>query len=492
MIGGKRENAGRKVLPEEIKKKGFTIYLNKELQEKIDNIVCGNSFSNKCTYLIEYAIQKYQEEEKKTIRFIDLFAGLGGIRIGFESAMNEHNIKTECVFSSEIKKYAISAYKKYFEEERIYGDITEINTCDIPDFDFLLAGFPCQPFSSAGNRLGFKDTRGTLFFEIERILKEKQPYGFILENVEGLIQHNKGETLKVIIDSLIELGYQVNYKLIDSVDFGLAQSRKRVYIVGTKDSFINLDNFVIRNKKFKDIQENLKNISNSAFGEKLLSHYDIEELYGKSIKDKRGGNDNIHSWDIEIKGKVNDEQRKLLNVLLKERRKKKWAEEISIQWMDGMPLTKKQIETFYFSENLQDMLDDLVEKKYLVLEYPKKLINGKRVYDEEKEKGYNIVSGKLSFEYSKIIDPNSITPTLVATDVSKLGVIDNGVLRQLSVREGQRLFGFPEDYDLQFLKYNEAMDLLGNTVCIPVIKDITDRIIDVSKSSKQFTKISNI
>lgn len=490
MLGGKNAKAANQLLPDQIKKNEITLYLTNELQEKIDNLVTGNSLSDKCTHLIEFALGKYQEQAKETIRFIDLFAGLGGIRIGFETAMKQHNITTECVFSSEIKKYAVAAYQKYFNEATVHGDITKINASEIPDFDFLLAGFPCQAFSAAGNRLGFNDTRGTLFFEIERILREKQPYGFILENVEGLIQHNKGETLKVIIDSLTELGYQVNYQLIDSVDFGLAQSRKRVYIVGTKDSIVALDNFVVRTSKFRDIQEQIDNISNSSFGKKLLELYNADQLYGKSIKDKRGGKDNIHSWDLEIKGKLSDAQKELLNLLLKERRKKKWAEEIGIPWMDGMPLTRSQIETFYQAENLQEMLDDLVTKKYLAFEHPKQLVAGKRVYDTTKPKGYNIVTGKLSFEYSKIIDPNSITPTLVATDVSKLGVIDNGVLRQLSVREGQRLFGFPEDYDLQFLKYSEAMDLLGNTVCIPVIKDITDRLIEVSRCSSQFTKIT--
>ena len=133
-------------------------------------------------------------------RIIDLFAGLGGIRLGFQQAMEELGLETECVFSSEIKPYAIQAYKGFYGEEEIYGDITLANTeQDIPDFDYLLAGFPCQPFSSAGNRNGFADTRGTLFFEIERILQDKinancPAKGFLLENVEGLVNHDNGNT----------------------------------------------------------------------------------------------------------------------------------------------------------------------------------------------------------------------------------------------------------------------------------------------------------
>lgn len=128
---------------------------------------------------------------EKRIRFIDLFAGIGGIRKGFEIACARKGLQTECVFTSEIKPYAVEVLKQNHPDEDIHGDITQIDAKDIPNFDFLLAGFPCQAFSSAGRRLGFSDTRGTLFFEVERILKEKKPYGFVLENVEGLVNHDR-------------------------------------------------------------------------------------------------------------------------------------------------------------------------------------------------------------------------------------------------------------------------------------------------------------
>lgn len=127
----------------------------------------------------------------KIIRFIDLFSGIGGIRKGFEQACTEIGINCKCVFSSEIKPYAVSVFKQNHPNEDIFGDITKIEAKEIPDFDFLLAGFPCQAFSAAGKRLGFEDTRGTLFFEVERIIKEKCPLGFVLENVEGLVNHDK-------------------------------------------------------------------------------------------------------------------------------------------------------------------------------------------------------------------------------------------------------------------------------------------------------------
>lgn len=476
MQGGKRQNAGRKTISKTDKKVGYKIYMTKEQHDEVDHFGIGSSFSEKSNYLISKAIEIMSKEQKNNVRFIDLFAGLGGIRLGFEEAFKKKGFETQCVFSSEIKKYAIKAYKGYYGNEKIYGDITQIKSNQIPDFDFLLAGFPCQPFSSAGKGLGFADTRGTLFFEIERILREKEPYGFLLENVEGLVNHDKGNTLKVIIHNLKELGYEVNYNLLDSQYFGLAQSRKRVYIVGMKNSIVNLDDFPKKYAVLGNILEHNLATVDSNFTKCLFKNFSPEEVVGKSIKDKRGGKNNIHSWEIELKGETTQEQRKFLNLLLKERRKKHWAEEIGIKWMDGMPLTLEQIKTFYDIPDLQEMINDLVEKGYLKFEHPKELVEGKRIPDITKPKGYNIVAGKLSFEFSKILDPNDLSPTLVAMDVSKLGVLDNGGLRKLTIREGQRLCGFPESYDLSHIEEKEAFDLLGNTVCVPVIEAICERI----------------
>ena len=464
-----------KLLLTNIKKGGHKIYLSPELTDEVDNYGVGSSFSEKCSFLINSQIEMIKQRSSKTVKVIDLFAGLGGIRLGMQKGFEKLGLYTECVFSSELKNYAIKAYKNYFNDELVFGDITTISNKDIPDFDFLLAGFPCQPFSSAGKGLGFSDTRGTLFFEIERILKDKQPYGFLLENVEGLVNHDGGNTLAVIIEHLTKLGYSISHKLIDSQYFGLAQSRKRVYIVGVRGQKVSLEDFDVSTSSFSDIMEHNLPVINSNFTECLFRNYTPTELYGKAIKDKRGGCENIHSWEIELKGETSQQQRSLLNIMLKERRRKKWAEEIGITWMDGMPLTLKQIHSFYQHPDLEEMLNDLVVQGYLVLEHPKEQIGGERIPDKSKPKGYNIVSGKLSFEFSKILDPNSLVPTLVATDVSKLGVIDAGGLRRLTIREAQRLCGYPEEYDLSFLKEREAYDLLGNTVCVPVIEAIALR-----------------
>ena len=267
--------------------------------------------------------------KSNSVKFIDLFAGLGGIRLGFEKGFKDAGMETECVMTSEIKPYAVKTLKHNFEHEFLAGDIFEIRNEFIPDFDFLLGGFPCQPFSASGKRQGFLDTRGTLFFEIERILRDKKPYGFILENVEGLVKHdleNKsdeiGRTLKTILHTLEnELGYKTSWKVFDSLEFGLAQSRKRIFIVGTKDEKIDLNGNEPRFEALESVLEKGLPTLKSDFIDKLMSHFSLEDLYGKSIKDKRGGDNNIHSWDIEIKGSVSKQQAEILNQLFKQRRK---------------------------------------------------------------------------------------------------------------------------------------------------------------------------
>ncbi len=431
---------------------------------------------------------------KKEIRFIDLFAGIGGIRKGFELACSEFGYKTKCVFTSEIKPYAIDVLIQNHPQETINGDITKVNEKDIPDFDFLLAGFPCQAFSAAGKRLGFLDTRGTLFFDVERILKEKKPFGFVLENVEGLVNHDKenpkdkiGRTLSTILQHLDALGYHVNWKVLNAKNFEVPQDRKRIYIIGTKKEKPSLDNFEVKHKKLGDILETGLPTADSRFTQLLLSHYTVEELYGKSIKDKRGGENNIHSWDIEYKGPISPRQIELLNKMLKERRKKKWAEIYGIDWMDGMPLTIDFIQTFFDDPHLEEMLEDLVQKKYVVKEHPKKKVGNVRVQDTTLPLGYNIVAGKMSFEVSKILDPKDIAPTLVAMDMQHLYVVDGKGLRTLTLREGLRLFGYPDDYKFD-VKIEDGYDLLGNTVVVPVIKAVSGRVIELFKKYNEEAK----
>ena len=172
--------------------------------------------------------EKNVKRATEKLRFIDLFAGIGGIRIGLERA------GAKCVFSSEWDPAAAKTYEEYFGDKPS-GDITKIQDADVPDHDILAGGFPCQAFSIIGEMKGFGDTRGTLFFEIERLLRAKNPKAFMLENVRNLVSHNKGQTFQVILRHLTALGYHVHWRILNALNYNLPQKRERVIIVGFKN-----------------------------------------------------------------------------------------------------------------------------------------------------------------------------------------------------------------------------------------------------------------
>lgn len=272
MRGGNRQGAGRKTKGQEQKKEKPYYILTDKMYEKILGLEINGSttFSQKCSSLIEKGIKYISTNPEQSLtvnesvslynvkdnvkdkikdngeklKFIDLFAGIGGIRKGFEDT------HTVCVFSSEWDKYAAKTYEANYHEKP-FGDITKIHEEDIPDHDVLLAGFPCQPFSNIGKREGFAHaTQGTLFFDVLRILKKKQPKMFLLENVKGLLTNDKGNTFKVIIESLKQLKYSVFYKVLDAQNFGLPQRRERIVIIGFRgDLHVDSFNFPEGNKE---------------------------------------------------------------------------------------------------------------------------------------------------------------------------------------------------------------------------------------------------
>lgn len=206
-------------------------------------------------------------------RFIDLFAGIGGIRLGFES------VGGQCVFSSEIDEDACKTYEANFGEHPS-GDITKVDAEDIPDFDILLAGFPCQAFSIIGKKEGFANgTSGTLFFDIERILKEKNPPAFMLENVRNLTAHDGGNTFRIMKEHLEALGYHVYAKVLNALDYGLPQKRERIIIVGFLDdvSFVFPDPIPVTERlSLSDILE--KNVDCKYFVRDTIRLSRIERL----------------------------------------------------------------------------------------------------------------------------------------------------------------------------------------------------------------------
>lgn len=228
------------------------------------------------------------KQAPKALTFIDLFAGIGGLRLAFEDKM------TKCVFSCEWDKHAVLTYSANHKETP-HGDITKINEKDIPNHDILLAGFPCQPFSNIGNKEGFMhQSQGTLFFDILRVLKEKQPQAFLLENVKGILTNNQGRTFKTIKESLVELGYSVFYTIVDAQNFGLPQRRERVLIVGF-NSKKNLTDFI-----FPKGDPNIKTPINSILERNPLGYSISKHLQNSYLFKKNDGKPQVVDFNSTI------------------------------------------------------------------------------------------------------------------------------------------------------------------------------------------------
>ena len=234
------------------------------------------------------------------MRTIDLFAGIGGIRLGFES------VNCQTVFASEWDRDAQKIYQDNFGEIP-KGDITKISPQDIPDHDILLAGFPCQPFSIIGNLQGFSDTRGTLFFNIEEILRIKQPYAFLLENVKQLRTHDQGKTFTTIIKSLESLGYFIHSKVLNALDFGLPQKRERTFIIGFKENlsfrfpepFLNYKPLI--NILEKDNEVDPKLFASEAIVKNRIAKLKKEPFYPSIWHENKGGNISILPYSCALR-----------------------------------------------------------------------------------------------------------------------------------------------------------------------------------------------
>lgn len=221
----------------------------------------------------------FHDSASPKFTFVDLFAGIGGIRIPFTE------LGGKCVFSSEWDKAAQISYSYNFGEVP-FGDITKINSDSIPKHDVLLAGFPCQAFSIIGKMKGFADTRGTMFFEVARILQHHQPKAILLENVKQLVSHDGGNTFKVILDTLAELGYSVKWKILNALDFGLPQKRERVIIVGFKSAAacaqFNFD-FEPIAYNLASVLEDDKNVDSSLFASDMILDKRRKRVEGKNV-----------------------------------------------------------------------------------------------------------------------------------------------------------------------------------------------------------------
>lgn len=407
------------------------------------------------------------------IKYIDLFAGIGGIRLGVNQALSKYGIESKCVLSSEINEKACETYQLNFGEHPS-GDIKLID--EVEPFDLLLAGFPCQPFSYAGKHMGFGDTRGTLFFEVERLLEKYRPKAFLLENVRGLYTHDKGRTFRTIMDKLHGLGYGTYDMLQNSSNFDVPQNRVRLYIVGILDAIpkmrLTTNLGAADSHKYKHDASQLSlfdekprcrvgNILEADVDEKYYCSNKFQQmlrevvgnnlsvLHGYRLIDYRGGH-SLHSWELGMKGKCSDAEIRFMNALILNRRKPIFGKE-----QDGKKLTMEQIKTFYTAPDINSVISSLIEKRYL----------------QEVDGKYNPVCGNMSFEVFKFLDPESISVTLTSSDANHLGVIQHNRVRHITPRECARLQGFPDSFKLHHQDV-WAYKQFGNSVSVPVIEAV--------------------
>lgn len=485
------------------------------------------------------------------INHLDLFSGLGGFSVGLKKACENTGIHYNKTLFSEIKSSAIKSLKHNFDvTNELPLSIVDLSQKihDNPNyyhFNFLTAGFPCQPFSVAGNREGFSDKygRGEMFFHIIDILKQQVPQYIILENVPNLETHDNGNTFKVILEELDKCGYMIDYHVFDSKDFQLVQHRKRIFIYGIHKSYINPNKLDSTYKQLKQIKDVTKpsyyptfkdimqdtNVVNQQYIEQyrkslkdsekyfiqiLLNYvnkYNID-LSNKYINDKRGGDRNIHSWDLEYFGNIVGIEKELLNLILFECRKKS-NDRMNTNKTDGIPLLIQVVfEKIQNNDTLKhlnideltDMLNHLEELGYLnthhYLEHP---VTNKRtsalnsqvkqwikkgyneILDENGQilKGYSVITNKLRFPFYTFITEDSVLKTLTATDAIKVGVVDksNNIIRKLTKRELLDSLGYPKDYNLDnFEEFSkEIYDLCGNSLAVPIVQYIATQMLTI-------------
>ena len=312
----------------------------------------------------------------------------------------------------------------------------------------------CQTFSYAGKRMGLDDTRGTLFYELARIMKDKQPQWAIFENVKGLLTHDGGQTFETILHTFYSLGYHVSFQVMDAKYYGVANSRPRVFIVCHRDTEIQMRIPVQQTIPFSSIKETLPP-EESEYTRKLLAKYTPEYLRGKKVTDKAKSKNIIHTWEFEARGPVNGTQIKIM-------------EHLRDQYINGKGSKGSNYEVLasHFGD-IKDDIEDLLTKRYI--QY------------KEKEDEYRVLAGELSGHFTRFVDSRKPLPTLVATSLPHMGVVEDTGIRKVSLHEATRALGFPEGYKLpDTISETWAYDLLGNTVAPPVVKLIMDEIIKQS------------
>lgn len=363
-----------------------------------------------------------------------MFSGIGGFELGIEQVVDG----AECVGFSEIDKYAIQVYLNHYPKHFNYGDATKIDETRLPDFDLLCGGFPCQSFSVAGKRKGFEDTRGTLFFDIARIAAHKRPRYLLLENVKGLLTHDSGKTFQTILKVLADIGYRVEWQLLNSKDFGVPQNRERVFIVGYLGEESSGQVFPITTNVQSDIV--LPTLTARYYGGQANGGYICEQ------PSEAGSNQS--QTIVALREVRSDEAKRIRRTFRKygggdfsPRRGKRLE-----------PRTDNLIGTVTSSRNLDNLLLDTTQVAIPVLT-PNRLMkrqNGRRFKTD----------GEPSF-------------TLNTQD--RHGVFDGYRIRRLTPIEAERLQGFPDNWTA-FVSDTQRYKCLGNAVTVNVVSAVINKL----------------
>lgn len=395
---------------------------------------------------------------KQKFKYIDLFAGIGGFHIAMS------NLGGECVLASEIDKYAIETY---FENYGISSDndVTKINPEDIEPYDVLCAGFPCQAFSKAGAQKGFEDTtRGTLFFEIARILKTSQPKFVILENVRNLVGHDKGNTYKVIVETLDELGYVINDEpiIVSPHQLGIPQLRERVYILGVrKDMGINKLNFEIPNGKKNDL---------SIFDSNIFEENSVDKKYYINDYEKMV----LNAWDEFYKG-LNE---KVIGYPV-------WSSEFKETYdLSEFPSWKRGFceknRALYL--NNKNHIDAWLKKYNNLEEFTKT----DRKFEWQAGTSIDTIwDGIIQFRPSgiRVKRPDTFQALVAMVQIPIVGKLK----RRITPREAARLQSFPDTF-IPNSNDQQAYKQFGNAVNVNVVQLLAEQLFDLDKQKKNIIK----
>lgn len=418
------------------------------------------------------------------MRVFSTFTGIGGFELGIDNAAKLLNKKVEHVGYSEIDKYAISVFEKHYEGVKNYGDITKINAEELPDFDCLVGGFPCQAFSIAGRRAGFNDTRGTLFFDLARILQAKRPPLFVFENVKGLLNHDSGRTFSTIITTIDELGYDCQWQVLNSKNFGVPQNRERIIIVGHLRGSTRPQVFPIRRGN--------EETANTASSKGQIVDLTRREPNGFRLrKDGRAGTLDANYY----KGLANQERPGVLVGTLRTHKDGNGFREMKSGVSPTIPARAREDGSgqpvVYVPEATKKGYAEATIGGSINLNQPNSKTRrgrvGKGIANTITANGmqqYTVQAVQTPDRANKSQNGRQIKPdtepahTLTATD--RHGVMLGGVIRRLTPMECERLQAFPDNWTAEGINGpisdTQRYKMCGNAVTTNVIQAVFERI----------------